>query len=175
MRLCHLIPLLLCTSSLLAQVPPEFRRDSASFGLGFHTQGPMLTFMHAGTRLGFFSGLALKPTSSPALQGAPENTSNGRYERVPTSTSEAHLGLAYRMDSRWVFGLGLGLKTDNYAMVYHPPTIPWIFGMPTQPEGGLFDQTVGPVFMADLRLGSGWGIHAVGGSTGLGAAVSRRF
>jgi hypothetical protein len=176
MNLLPCLALLLLAVPAGAQAPPERRRDSTSLGLGYHGQGPMVTFMETGPTWGLFCGASFWHYGSQGLpQEDPRNgTGDAYYTRDRSSSSEVHLGVARRLDSRVVVGLGYGFKTDSYEVVLHPAGFLNNGVMPAAP-GPLSESASGPVAMVDVRVGDNWGLHLVGGATGAGLAVTRRF
>jgi hypothetical protein len=164
---------------LVAQGPPDpgspdLRVDSASLGIGYGTQGFMLTTMWTGPTFGYFGGFAVLPdTSSPSMT-EPGNGS-ARWVQHKSSTGEGHLGLAYRLDSRWVIGLGVGYSSTQYRYTYNPGSSPFPLATAPPSPGPPSDSTVGLVAMVDVRLGRAWGVQVVGGNIGLGGAITFRF
>ncbi len=168
--------LLVATLSLplAAQAPPELRRDAASIGLGYGTQGVLLTAMRTGPTVGFFGGFSVLPdTSSTATQEAGNGTA--RWVQHEESRGEAHLGIAFRLDARWVVGAGIGYATTSYSYTYNPGASPFPAASQPPAPGPVSDDRVGLVAMVDLRLGNLWGLEAVGGVNGFGLALTRRF
>jgi hypothetical protein len=134
----------------------------------------MLTVMQTGPSVGFFGGVGgLPDTSSTATQEAGNGTA--RWVQHEGSKGEAHLGIAFRVDDRWVLGVGIGYANTTYRYTYNPGASS--FPTTSQPPapGPLSDDRVGLVGMADLRLGNLWGLEAVGGVNGFGLALTRRF
>lgn len=159
---------------LSAQGNPEARVDSASFGLGYGTQGILFTTMRTGPQLGYFLGLsALPSTSSPG--GMEPGSGSPRWIQHEDGRSGAHLGVAYRLDTRWVVGLGLGYASTQYRYSYNPGAAFFPASTAVPEPGPLADNRFGAVAMVDLRLGPRWGVEVVGGVTGLGASVTFRF
>lgn len=158
----------------LAQSAPESRLDSASFGIGYGTQGLLFTTMRTGPTWGYFGGFSAMPDTS-----SPDTTEPGngtpRWVQHESDRGEAHLGLAYRLDSRWVVGVGVGYSHTAYRYTYNPgaSAVP-TFTLPPGP-GSLSDNRFGLVAMADVRLGPRWGVEVVGGVIGVGGAVTFRF
>lgn len=169
------LPLLLVLGlPLAAQADPGFRRDATSVGLGYGTQGPTLTFMRTGPTFGYFSGFGLRPDSSSyALESAGDGTP--RWIQHQAGTHEIHLGMAYRLDDRWVLGAGLGFAATSYDYTYNPGANPSPYSGPPPAPGPLTDHRFGPVGMVDLRLGTHWGLEVVGGVIGMGVTLTRRF
>lgn len=158
---------------LAAQAPPNLRRDAASIGLGYGTQGPTLTYMQTGSTLGFFTGFGLVPgRGSTSLLEPGDGTP--RWIQHDDGRSELHLGLAYRLDDRWVLGAGMGFAQDTYSYDYNPGANAFPAGAPPAP-GPLSDDRYGLVGMVDLRIGDNWGVELVGGVIGVGLSVTRRF
>jgi len=158
---------------LSAQSAPESRVDSASFGLGYGSQGILFTMMRTGPRVGYFLGLSALPSTSGS-GGMEPGTGTPRWIQHEDGRSGAHLGVAYRLDTRWVVGLGLGYASTMYRYSYNPGA--GFFPATAPPEPGpLADNRFGAVAMVDLRLGPTWGVEVVGGVTGLGASVTFRF
>lgn len=176
MRTSILILAMLSTLAVQAQVTPAMRRDSASFGLGFHQHGPMLTFMKTGTQSGIFLGLAARPFASVGLRGEPADGLDPTYTREEIGSREFHGGVAFRVNSQVVLGVGMGIEVREYTLVYHEGRSPFSRVFPDPAAAGpLSESRTGPVFMADIRLGYAWGLHLVGGTTGAGAALAFRF
>ena len=158
---------------LAAQAPPYLRRDAASLGLGYGTQGPMLSFMNTGSTLGWFTGFGLVPGRGSTNLIEPGD-GTPRWIRHDDGRSEMHLGLAYRLDDRWVLGAGMGFAQDSYTYDYNPGANRFPVGAPPAP-GPLSEDRFGLVGMVDLRIGDNWGVEVVGGVTGVGLTVTRRF
>lgn len=176
MRLPALCLVLLTTLTVQAQTRPEFRRDSASWGLGYHQHGPMFTFMKTGPSAGIFLGLAARPLSSVGLLGEPAASLESTYTREQIGSREFHGGVAFRVNPRVVLGLGMGIEVREYSYVLHQGRSPFPTTMPDPASTGPLSETqTGPVVMADIRLGYAWGLHVVGGTTGAGAALTLRF
>lgn len=173
MRILFSFLLLAACLPLAAQAPPNLRRDAASFGLGYGTQGPMLTYMQTGTTLGWFSGFGLVPGRGSTNLIEPGDGSP-RWIQHDAGRAEMHLGLAYRLDDRWVLGAGMGFAQDSYTYDYNPGASAFPLGAPPAP-GPLSDDRFGLVGMVDLRIGDNWGVEVVGGVTGVGLTVTRRF
>jgi len=169
-----LFALLLTLAPLHAQAfPPESRQDALSIGLGVHSAGPMATFMVTGPRAGFFFGAATSlPEPDRSLTGAP-SAGASFYSREPFGEQHLHLGGALRLDARWVLGLGLAWHQKSYRFVLHPGSAP--ANTFATPEGDSSESQVGPVGMADIRLGDHWGLHLVAGTGGAGIAATMRF
>jgi hypothetical protein len=169
-RLC----ILACCLPLAAQSPADRRVDSASVGLGYGEYGYLLTTMNTGPTWGWFMGLeGLPDTSTPTTQEPGSGTA--RWVQHKGSTGAFHLGAAYRLDSRWVVGLGVGYARTTYRYTFNPGSAPFPFYTQLPEPGPVDDHTVGVVAMVDVRVGQGWGFEMVGGSTGLGGAVTFRF
>lgn len=159
---------------LAAQATPGLRRDAASIGLGCGSQGPLFTVMRTGPSVGYFGGVSALPDTSST---APQEAGNGapRWVQHEGSRGEIHLGIAFRLDDRWVLGAGIGYATTAYRYTYNPGAAPYpSTGQPPAP-GPLSDDRVGLVAMVDLRLGTLWGLETVGGVNGIGLALTRRF
>jgi hypothetical protein len=165
---------MLCCLPLVAQSSPELRIDSVSYGVGYGTQGYMFTAMRTGPTFGYFGGLAVLPDMSSPSTTEPGNGSP-RWVQHKSSTGETHLGVAYRLDSRWVVGLGAGYSSTQYRYTYNPGSSPFPLGTAPPSPGPLSDSTVGLVAMVDVRLGRLWGVQVVGGNIGLGGAITFRF
>lgn len=165
---------LLACLPLAGQGSPEQRVDSGSFGLGHGTQGWMVTTMRTGPTLGFFAGFSVQPDMSDHAVEEPGNGSE-RWVQHKSSTGEGHLGMAFRLDTRWVLGLGVGYSHTSYRYTYNPGSNPFLIGPLPPGPGPLEDHTFGLVAMADVRLGSNWGLEVVGGSIGFGGALTFRF
>lgn len=171
---CRSLLLATLCLSLAAQAAPGLRRDAASIGLGYSTQGILLTTMRTGPTLGYFGGFAVLPdTSSTTMQEAGNGTA--RWVQHEGSRGEAHLGIAVRLDDRWVLGAGIGYATTTYRYTYNPGSNPYPSTSQPPAPGPLSDDRVGLVAMVDLRLGDLWGLEAVGGVNGFGLALTRRF
>jgi len=134
----------------------------------------MFTTMRTGPTFGFFGGLAALPDRSSLSTTEPGNGSP-RWVQHKSSTGEAHLGLAYRLDSRWVVGLGAGYSSTQYRYTYNPGASPFPFGTTPPSPGPVSDSAVGLVAMVDVRLGRGWGFEVVGGIIGFGGTLTFRF
>lgn len=173
MRIALGILLLASCVSLVAQARPNLRRDAASIGIGYGTQGPMLTLMQTGSTLGWFTGFGMVPGRGSTNLIEPGD-GTARWIRHDDGRSELHLGLAYRLDDRWVLGAGLGFAQDTYTYDYNPGANAFPVGAPPAP-GPLTDDRFGLVGMVDVRLGDNWGLEMVGGVTGVGLTVTRRF
>ena len=169
-RLCTVIFCL----PLVAQGSPDLRVDSASWGIGYAPQGYLITAMSTGPVLGFFVGIEGLPDTSNHSMEEP-GSGSPRWVQHKSATSGAHLGLAYRLDSRWVVGLGVGYSSTMYRYTYNPGSNPFPFGTTPPSPGPLSDHTVGLVAMVDVRLGPIWGVEVIGNSEGLGGAVTLRF
>jgi len=176
MRTPILVLALLSSLTVAAQVTPAMRRDSASFGLGFHQHGPMLTFMKTGSRSGVFLGLAARPFATMNLKGEPADGLDPVYTREEIGSREFHGGVAFRVNSQVVLGVGMGIAVREFSLVYHEGRSPYSRVFPDPAAAGpLSESRTGPLLMADIRLGYAWGLHMVGGTTGAGAALSLRF
>lgn len=166
--------LLLLALPLCAQSAPELRQDALSFGIGIHSTGPLATFMTTGSGPGFFLGLAARLPGS-AMEGSDIVPHTGKTT-VTRSLSQAHslhAGLAWRLDHRWVVGLGVGREERIYDRTVHLGSD---MAMPDlEAAGPMREATTGPVAMVDVRLGANWGLHVAGGPAGTGAALTWRF
>jgi hypothetical protein len=168
-----LVSLLLCLP-LVAQSAPDRRVDSASFGIGYGPQGYMVTTMRTGPSLGYFLGLEGKPDQTSGTQEEP-GSGNPSWVQHKSTTGGAHLGLAFRLDSRWVVGLGAAYASTMYRYTYNPGANPSPFSpMPPAP-GPLSESRWDLLAMVDVRLGPAWGIEVIGSGEGLGGAVTFRF
>lgn len=165
--------LLLCLP-LAAQSAPDRRVDSASYGIGYGPQGYMVTAMRTGPSLGWFVGLEGNPdTATGSLEE--HGTGNPSWVQHKSSTGGAHLGLAFRLDSRWVVGLGAAYASTMYRYTFNPGAHPSAFSPMPAPPGPLSENRWGVLAMVDVRLGPAWGIEVIGSGEGLGGALTLRF
>jgi len=167
-----LFPLL--AAPLLAQYTASDRLNSTSIGIGASDQGIMVTSMWTGPCYGVFGGFSHSFDNGSNGTGLTQGTGAPSWIQSKGATSEMHLGLAYRIDSRWVLGLGAGFSVQMYNYTLNPGA-PTYVGPVSNQLGPPSDTKVGPVAMADVRIGTNWGLELVAGSTVVGVSLTRRF
>ncbi|MDR3684236.1 MAG: hypothetical protein P4L11_10965 [Geothrix sp.] len=167
-----LFPLL--AAPLLAQYSASDRLNSTSVGIGASDQGLMVTCMWTGPSYGIFGGFSRSFDNGSNGTGMTQGTGAPSWIQSKGPTSEMHVGMAYRLDSRWVLGLGAGFSVQAYDYTLNPGS-PSYFGPVSNQLGPPSETKFGPVAMADVRIGTNWGLELLAGSTVVGASITYRF
>jgi hypothetical protein len=172
MKRALFLPLL--AAPLLAQYSASDRLNSTSVGIGASDKGVMVTSMWTGSRYGIFGGFSRSLDNGSTGTGMIQGTGAPSWIQSKGPTSEMHLGLAYRLDSRWVLGLGAGFSVQTYEYTLNTGS-PSYFGPTSNQLGPVSETKFGPVAMADVRLGANWGLELLAGSTVVGGSITFRF
>jgi hypothetical protein len=130
--------------------------------------------MWTGTRYGVFGGFSHSLGNDMNGTGMTQGTGAPSWIQSNGPTSEFHVGMAFRLDSQWVLGLGAGFSTQMYYYSLNPGA-PFYFGPPANQLGPVSDTKSGPVAMADVRIGTNWGLEVVAGATVAGCSITYRF
>lgn len=155
-----------------AQVQNYENPTKTSFGLGFHTQGMMLSAMYTGSaRFGFFAGIAYSGRTESQLP-TEAYLSSINYNREDWLDKSAYFGgLALRVSPRFQIGLGYGSRTTNYYRFGYSE----ISGLPFRLSASRGETKSGFTVMIDAGSPSGIGVHAVAGPSSIGVGLSYRF
>lgn len=137
----------LCLFGCMAASEPA--KPSFDMGVGFHTQGVMLTALGLGESFGGFAGYAWLNRNSDGID--PKRVALGEWK----GKNAYHAGVAYRVGTV-VIGAGIGTSNTNYYR-------------------GESKVEAGPVGMVRFNLSEKIGLHLVGGTYGAGASLEMRF
>lgn len=164
----------LLASPLLAQTSASDRLDSQSLGVGAGSQGLLITSMFTGQHYGIFMGGSHSLNDNSSASVAAQGTGAPSWTQSKGATSEFHIGMAYRLDSRWVLGLGGGFSVQGYDYTLNPGS-PTYFGPASNQPGPSSETKHGLVGMADVRIGESWGLEFLVGPTIAGVSLTCRF
>lgn len=166
------LAILLAASACFAQDAPASRPPGGnSVGLGVHSQGLMINFVHTGqNRFGFFLGYAGTSREDKDLP-AEANFSWITYNNEEWKSKNAyHAGVAFRVSPNLQLGLGYGGKsTEYYNWGYG------VSGIPFRSTASHTKSESGVVGILDFGQPRGFGGQIIGGTNGFGGAVAFRF